>query len=300
MKQKIKIFRTGRIPLVILIFTFFIKLILSHIYIDNYKYEPNVFVAFLFSGIIIFLAYSAFFNAKEHQSKIQFKRDDSALNILEMLKSYKNLTEVIPEQEFKLLLRPFISINILKVDNPDLESIPLIKQLIYFFGTPFIPTPPKLTFEFVLMRYLEENLKFKIYAIGGVLDEYGPGRVFLPDTLWKYNFELFANASQSIILIPGYSPSSLWEANWIIENKYLQKTVIIMPGSFVESKNIKIEEYWNITQQKYKELGLLLPDFIKFGLIFKFDNAGIILSSQSLSYGEPDFFSQNYEIVESS
>ena len=137
-----------------------------------------------------------------------------------------------------------------------------------------------------------------MYALGGDLKEPSPGRAFLPDDDWKSNFELFAKAAHSIIVIPGYTPSTMWEIEWLKTNFLLDKTIFIMPGHINKDESFNITQFWDKTIENLSDIGIELPKYQYEGLLFKMNAYGKLTRKRPLSLENFDKFVENLNILE--
>src|SRR5262249_1955498 len=92
-----------------------------------------------------------------------------------------------------------------------------------------------------------------LIAIGNKGDSYGAGKIITSDETWKSKFDLLAEGSLAIFVLPDTTASVKWEIAQILSRqKLLQKTIWVIPAIS--------EKRWSpLRDELFKDLGFLLP-----------------------------------------
>lgn len=292
MSKNQQLYQTGIATAILGFIAVFAKGFLASEYMNG---DYGIVAVFIFAIIISMFGLFTKWSAKNHQLTLQKVRDSFPLKELELLQYYQKNAIELPGRDFRLFLRPFITIQKIKVNNPEFPHNFLLQL---FHHSESEPQPAHLNFEFILARLLEIASNSKIYALGGALKEPSPGRVFMPDEHWKENFELFANTAYSIIVIPGYTLSTIWEIEWLKANFMLGKTIFIMPGHINIDESFNVKQYWTKTTKSLNKIGLELPEYKYEGLIFKLNANGNIIRRAPLELNNPEKFVENLFLLE--
>jgi len=268
----------------------FLAVFLIGCYLGLPEDKKSITMIIVFAVVVTLVSSFGKSLAKNHQKQIQQERDKFPIKEIDFLRDYFKKTSVIPERDFRLFLRPFLTIKSIQVNNPGYPHS--------FFGQLLTREegevqPKYLNFEFLLARLLEVSSDGKIYAMGGDKEEPSPGRLFVPDDDWKHDFELLAKAAYSVLIIPGYTQSTLWELAWLKSNFMLDKTILIMPGGLNKSQSFDLQDYWQKTSAALEEIGIETPDYNPNGLLFKVNAWGMIDRVEGLNIASPAIFSSN-------
>jgi len=113
---------------------------------------------------------------------------------------------------------------------------------------------------------------------------------------WFESFKKVASLSSGIILFPSGTDGCIQELKWIIEEKYLEKCIFVMPPEalsqfqslvsalvlhFIPWKSATDDtvelihrqcEFWKVAQTNYAVLGIQLPPYRPSGLLFAVSN----------------------------
>ena len=119
-----------------------------------------------------------------------------------------------------------------------------------------------LDFEAVLAKTLEPIAP--LVALGRPGEQIGAGRVHCDDDQWQENLVLLAGSAQYIFVVPTDSPGTMWEIDFLVRMKLLQKCFFLMPPR--KSKTDK--EEWRRTVARAQQSGVCLRAYKHKGMIF--------------------------------
>jgi hypothetical protein len=256
---------------------------------------PDSYVTLIPTSIIVYLLLLFMKNSAKsaidsHQNVLQGQRDKFPIQELNELKLEER--KPLLRNDFSLFLRSFSTIQYLKVLNTNSNVFPV-------FFKDLIPT--YLNIEFVIARYLEiekRNNNNKLYAIGGDITEPSTGRLFIPDEDWRSVFESFATKAKSIIIIPGYTESSMWEIEWIKENNMFYKAVFLMPGPIDIDNSKLFASFWYKTQKSLVAINIDCPTYEIDGCMYKLDNNCNLINKKPLNIHTRKGFITNLNYLE--
>jgi len=171
-------------------------------------YMLTMLPAFALTGMASYLF-------KRKRKALQRARDARARRILKMIKDSHDAT-------FCLYLRPHWITNKLRVgtENPLTEE-----QAI--FASSFGGPSADMDFEGILMESLERCCDF--LGLGWPGETIGVGRVLTEEAQWKPRIKELMQRAEVILFVPSHSKGTLWELNHIRTQKYLDKTIFILP-----------------------------------------------------------------------
>lgn len=166
-----------------------------------------------------------------------------------------------------LYLRPFFTAG-LCFDNPFRSYWKLA-----LIG--FSIDPPLLLCEQFVARVLEPYINVR--EIGGNPLLAGIGRLTTEEE-WKDTFGTALNEAQVVIIIPAFyedpktgqtsGEMTLWEIQQLMVSKRMDRAIAIMPKKF---PRIPTREYWQESQKRLADLGLILPNYDWKGCVLVFD-----------------------------
>jgi len=174
--------------------------------------------------------------------------------------SLKKNEDSIP---FALYLRPFDSTDMLLTQMTQTGSGPALH----------------IDFETLLERALEPNLIF--CCLGKPGEMLGAGRIETEENEWYSDFQLLANYTDLILMIPSNHDSTFKEMKYLTKCKLLHKCIFIMPETIDESLNYKSK--WEDTRLVASKLGWELPYYDCVGGLFILKNDGTLDEFEYLS-----------------
>lgn len=154
-----------------------------------------------------------------------------------------------------------------------------------------------------LERILGDSIRnnFRLVGFGLPSDSIsGFGRLGLHED-WKLKVSELMNKAALILVLPSSNPGTRWEIEELVENKYLSKTIFIMPPS---TAKVELEqdlvEHWNSNIEALNRYtGLDFPSYDPKGCIFAFDKtskvygvAGIPMDPRGLAKAFNQLFDQ--------
>lgn len=121
--------------------------------------------------------------------------------------------------------------------------------------------------EEVLASKLEQG-PWPLVALGNPeVQAFGAGKITTYDETWRNDLTLLGKNSDMIIVVPCATEGTSWEIEWVVINKFLKKTVFVMPPSSRDRQQWW-EENWVALQHWSRYLGLTFPDYASDGLFF--------------------------------
>jgi len=87
------------------------------------------------------------------------------------------------------------------------------------------------------------------------------------DATWKNDLTLLGRYADMIVVVPCATEGTSWEIEWVMINKFLKKTVFVMPPS-LGNRQQWWEEKWVALKRWSRYLGLAFPDYSSDGLFF--------------------------------
>jgi hypothetical protein len=182
------------------------------------------------------------------------KRAGAANDILKSLKKYSEGSHSL--DEYCLYLRPFeITETIPSQDRDEQYSS---------------------DFESILDRALSP--KITVVGIGG--PEFTEGIAKIDFSFheeidnWQVAYKILAKYASLIIAIPSSHKGTLWELKWLVENKYLDKTIFFMPNTI--SLGYDHETEWNRASEALNQFNVELPVYHKGGMFFILNGQGYV------------------------
>jgi hypothetical protein len=133
-------------------------------------------------------------------------------------------------------------------------------------------------FEAALAEALEESAP--LLALGGRgAKGIGPGRVEASDSTWRQMLEVLGKSATLIFVVPSERPTVQWEISWLVDRKYLAKTIFILPPRRSRwlpsrSKPMPWEDKWETFVANMRARGLEFPSYDKGGVLFMLSNDG--------------------------
>jgi tetratricopeptide (TPR) repeat protein len=121
--------------------------------------------------------------------------------------------------------------------------------------------------EEVLASKLEQG-PWPLIALGNPdVQSFGAGKITTNDETWRNDLTLLGKNADFVIVVPCATEGTSWEIEWVVINKFLKKTVFVMPPSSGDRKQWW-EENWLSLQNWSRYLGLDFPDYASKGLFF--------------------------------
>jgi hypothetical protein len=224
------------------------------IYLNSFGNQSSFTLSGFFLSLVIavpLLLLGAWLIGK-HEGEEQIQVDRQAKNILDD----KNETG----QTFFLYLRPFGSTNAYKITDSHLN----------LFSWEIWERDGFDDIERLVARALSPTASF--VALGKPGEHRGAGRVLTTEKDWKEELAGLARRAKLIVIVPSYHEGTLWELQLLVSEKYLDKTIFMMPSAdnvFYSSGSRAVSSAWARTQAACQAIGLAIPDATPGGALFK-------------------------------
>jgi hypothetical protein len=145
------------------------------------------------------------------------------------------------------------------------------------------PVEQDVDIETLLRNRFEPKLKF----IGfGHIAEPSSGcarRVYLDDAKWWPEFVTLAEGATLIVVMPDPSDNCVREASWLRTEQLFGKCIFYMRGS-VRRGETWYEPEWNKAVERFREVGIWLPQYNPAGAIFTLHLAGTVKKLVALDF----------------
>jgi hypothetical protein len=218
----------------------------------------------VFLGFILLPPAVGFGLAEKYKRVHQRKRDDRAAAILDQ--AYRGETG-----PYCLYLRSFKTTGKMGVESLDAR---------FGVGGSDQELDKIVDFEGLLAEAMEPIAP--LVALGLPGEQFGVGRVQSSDDRWKQDITTLAEHAMLLIVLPSERPGTQWEIEWVQKNRYLHKSIFIMPP---ESFSVwtSWQQIWDSMCLQVREKGISLPMYDKGGLLFTIGGNGEIIESRSLA-----------------
>jgi len=165
-----------------------------------------------------------------------------------------------------LYLRPFTIDGKILVDNPGRRS-----PLYWLWYPNQANSSLFVDLEELILITVEKWAEFD--AIGYSSDEaLGAGKICSSDENWRSYFIALANKAVCIFSVPSLNNSTIWELEWLANNKLYSKVVMLFTKLHLDAKD---ENYnYLAIKQRLFACGWQLPDMVEHGSIITFDSSG--------------------------
>jgi hypothetical protein len=189
---------------------------------------------------------------KRNPKSAQRRREHRARDIAD------KLTRGLDPGDFALYLRPFKTEGFLiqSVALREVALIPLAKRI------------ETIELEH-LLAIVFDDVGIPLVALGGPGTGFGSGYIATDDVSWTGVISPMLDAATAVILLPGVSPGTCWELQYLIRKGHLQKTLFVMPK---ENSSVDWKEYWRSASEAATEIGLKLPPYETDGRIFSMES----------------------------
>jgi hypothetical protein len=209
-------------------------------------------------GIVLGLLGSGLHKAM--QSAEQDSIDKRAADVLTAVRSGKGATP----PRFSLYLRSFQLTR--RLTTQDMDR--------HMSGSP----PTHIDFETVLRDALKPIAP--MLAIGASDIDSGAAKLHASEERWRSDFCDLANAAVVVLLVPGDTPGTTWETEWILDNQHLSKCIFVMPMS--PTTRLSYAPSWNKVRAALQAVGLELPAYDERGALLRFDDSRRLVASVEL------------------
>lgn len=168
---------------------------------------------------------------------------------------------------FALLLRPFSADGRLFANNPNKIDLILLPGSHY--------EQKSIALERLLAQAMKPNIQLRV--IGG--SPTGPGAIVTSDDSWRDKFHSLAKEAVGIIVIPLPGREILWELDELRKERYLGKTLLLIPpASQAESAD-------SITfRESLRQIGFNIPDPGDKTMILAMDGSGLIIETLQIRW----------------
>jgi len=174
-------------------------------------------------------------------------------------------------ENFILYLRPFDTTNKYKITPEHLN----------FFGFDFWERDGFDDIERIVTTAL--NPVAITIALGKPGEHRGAARVLTTEEHWKIQASLLIKMARIIIILPGCKSGTLWEVEYIKNNRHFDKTIFIMPpsnSSYYQCDENDIQREWEGFKSFCNLLGMKIPPYNPDGLVFNLNDSGILNQSR--------------------
>ena len=119
------------------------------------------------------------------------------------------------------------------------------------FFDPFSPLSILKDTDFYLESQLVKAMKQlgPIVGLGRPGESLGVGRILTTEYEWKQNVAKLLVTAKIIFCIPSTREGTLWEVSYVIENRYLSKTIFVMPPTptkgVSDRKKFELADDWS-------------------------------------------------------
>lgn len=135
---------------------------------------------------------------------------------------------------------------------------------------PYLKEPARLSLEAALVKGLGS---YACSAIGGLQDPLGMTRIsaVLGRDLWKEAFVLYLQRVELIVALPDETEALAWELNYLVEQKALDRVLLIMMPHAVDARGESAWEHWRAI---LAASGAAIPPYDPAGGFVKLDDNG--------------------------
>jgi hypothetical protein len=188
--------------------------------------------------------------------RIQTDQDRLAADFSRILQADEFQGKALP-QHFCLYLRPFITTNKITIGEMDLETI---------------------------LAYCLSRISPMI-ALGHPGEHIGAGRIKTTDEHWQEEITRLIDKANLIFIVPSHREGTLWEIKNLAQEKYLSKTIFIMPPNIL-FEGEAYEQQWAKALEAAKVYGLQIPPYTREGLFFRMNSEGAVERKSPLGVEE--------------
>ncbi len=144
----------------------------------------------------------------------------------------------------------------------------------------------------LLVRSLEHRGS-TVLAIGGAPSTLGPPKVEARDEEWIGKFVSLSRRARAVLILPAKSPGLILEVSLLRSRGMLSKCVFLMPPALAVgfSAGFEVVDGWVETQTYFRKIGLQLPDYYAFGMLFGLRGDGSVGVTKRL---DADSYSKDF------
>ena len=145
---------------------------------------------------------------------------------------------------------------------------------------------------------ITETLEFitPLVSAGYRDNHLGAGKVQISESEWHTDLFFLAKNALFLIAIPFGASGIKKELEWILENKFLTKTIFIMPPISLhqdEARNL-----WENVVISYADFGFDIPEYDSDGLLFAYNsNKEIMVAEKVKDILDPEIFATHIKIL---
>ncbi len=192
----------------------------------------------------------------------QAQKDEAGREILLQLSDGKK-----PTRDFVLYLRAFDTTGKLKVPifmfDFQLNRLRVTNEFESYFSHAVRKTGP-------------------LIALGRPGGNIGAGRILTSDNTWKDDLTLLAEQAKLILIIPSDHTGTFYEMEMIRHNEHLaDKCVFVMPPTVRRGFDWGV--HWREAREKAASIGLTLPEYYRYGLLFTIGHDGKVRNAEPFS-----------------
>jgi hypothetical protein len=217
--------------------------------------------------------------SRSHRQTEQSKRDRRAAQILKILRASRGAAA----GDFSLFLRAFETTGRMPFESSFWESGMFVGS-----GMDVRSEDDKMgDFEAGLAEAVEKETP--LVALGRPGEQLGAGRALTTDEQWQEDLRLLANHAKSIFLLPSSRPSVIWELNFLIESRLLEKVVWVQPPRRLlwwlpigRDRSYDWKPTWTAMGKYAAERSIEFPPYNNQGSIFTVSNEGRLIVHRSL------------------
>jgi hypothetical protein len=246
--------------------------------------------AILLGGVYLFLvnrslSRSAWWDSivQEHRQEEEAKREERIGDTV--------ATDIL-DSPYCLFLRPFRLTGRFSCQARDPFSFCSTLRHDPFSGGFWQPVEPDVDIE----TLLKHRLKLNFMALGHItepsrssvttwIDDPPPRalRLYLDNAKWWPDFVTLAEGATLIVVVPDASDNCVREVNWLRTEELLSKCLFYMRGS-VRRFDTWYEPEWNKAVERFREVGIWLPQYNPAGAIFTLHLAGTVKKLVTLDF----------------
>lgn len=142
--------------------------------------------------------------------------------------------------------------------------------------------PVEIDLETTIAEAVEDEIP--LVALGRPGEHTAAGRVAIDEEYWQQNVTILANKALLLLVLPFPSPGTQWEIEWILNNGRLSHSIFIMPPEEGKRGSIDWKNSWKQLRPFMADKKLALPNYIKTGMLFMFEESGEV--SKSVGIGD--------------
>lgn len=110
-----------------------------------------------------------------------------------------------------------------------------------------------------------------LIAIGGNADTIGAGRTQVDESDWRGVISLLMERARIIVFVPWFTPGAIWEAGELRRRSLLRRSIFVMPK---KNPPLVTDDSWKKVQAAMRQVGLELPNYNYWGMLFTLDGNG--------------------------